>query len=83
MTMWIGVVFNVWNSSFRSENGELGLSVGSGIGFQHRGLEYFNILRWFTVQINANCCVCFRLRMTDISGDVRTLHQYTLYDQPA
>ena len=61
-----GRSFNVWNSSFRSENGELGLSAGSGISYQRRGLEYFDIPRWLTVQINANLGFCFRSRMTDI-----------------
>ena len=61
-----GWTFNVWNSSFRSENGELGLSAGSGISYQRRGLEYFDIPRWLTVQINANRGFCFRSRMTDI-----------------
>ena len=55
-----------------------------GIGFQRRGLAYFDNSKWLMVQINANRGFSFRSRMTDIRarGDVSILHQYAFNDQP-
>ena len=45
---------------------------------QRRGLEYYGILRWPAVQINA----CFLSRMTIFCGDVFALYQYA-FNEPA
>mgnify|MGYP000630667525 CR=1 FL=1 len=47
--MWMGVDFQRLELEFSFREWRAGtLSVGSGISFQRCGLEYFDILRWFT-----------------------------------
>ena len=75
------------NSGPVLENGEHGDSLRWDVesDFQCRGLECYGIPRWPAVQPNANR-VSFSLAENGREcrrGDVRTLHQYALYDQPA